>query len=353
MKMVKVGNRTIGAGQPCFIVAEVGINHNGDMALARAMIDAAVAAGADSVKFQNYRTDDFLADRSLSHTYVSQGREVTESQYDMFKRYELTPAALMECKRHCDRCGVIFHSTPTSEEGIRELVALDSLVLKNGSDFLGHLPLIQCMARTGIPSVLATGMATLAEIDDAVRAFWAAGGHELILLHCTSAYPTPPDQVHLRKMHTLAEAFGCPVGFSDHTEGVEAAIGAVALGACWIEKHFTLDHGLSGPDHSFSLDPSEFKELVKAVRCVERELGCGPIGPTVAEEVGRRNFRLSCVAAHDLACGQLLTRTDIAFMRPGIGFPPKHASWFIGQRLKYKVNKGEVLLLKQFTEENM
>jgi N,N'-diacetyllegionaminate synthase len=339
---VRIGTRDVGSGCPAFIVAEIGINHNGDMALAKAMIEAAAAAGADSVKFQNYRTEDFISDRLLLYKYISQGREVIEPQFDMFKRFELTPEMLVEYKAHCVRCGVVFHSTPTSEDGVRDLAKLGAPVLKNGSDYLGHLPLIQCMARTGLPTVLSTGMATLAEVDDAVRAFRDAGGGDLILLHCTSSYPTPPNQVHLRKLATLASAFGYPVGYSDHTIGVEAALGAVALGACWIEKHFTLDRGLPGPDHSFSSDPVEFKTLVKAIRHAESNLGSSFFEPTVAEGVGRNDFRLSCVAARDFSPGHVLSLDDIAFRRPGTGLPPKAFSWLTGQRLQQPVLKGEV-----------
>jgi N-acetylneuraminate synthase/N,N'-diacetyllegionaminate synthase len=339
---IVIGKRTIGPGHPCYLVAEIGINHNGDLELAKTMIQAASAAGADAVKFQNYRTEDFLSDRSLTYTYTSQGRQVTESQWDMFKRCELTSADLVQLKEACDRCGVGFHSTPTSEGGVRELVALGSDVLKNGSDYLGHLPLIRCMARSGCPTVLSTGMATLADIDDAVRAFRGAGGRELVLLHCTSAYPTPPGEVNLRKMNTLMQAFGCLAGLSDHTDGIEAAIGAVALGACWIEKHFTTDRTLPGPDQRFSADPAGFAALAASVRRMEQELGSGVVGPTATEEGGRRDFRLSCVAARPLAIGAVLTASDVAFRRPGTGLAPKDAEWLIGQRLALAVAKGDV-----------
>ena len=244
MKVVRIGKRWVGEGQPCFLAAEVGINHNGDMDLAHRSIDAAADAGADAVKFQNYHTEDFLSDRSLTYEYVSQGKTVVEPQYDMFKRCELAPAQLRELRAHCDRREVIFFSTPTSEKGIQELLELGMSLLKNGSDYLVNLPLIRAMARTGLPTVISTGMATLDDVKDGVEAFRGAGGKDLILLHCTSSYPTPPEDVHLRKIGALSTAFDCVVGLSDHTEGTVAAIGAVALGACMIEKHFTLDRNL-------------------------------------------------------------------------------------------------------------
>jgi N-acetylneuraminate synthase/N,N'-diacetyllegionaminate synthase len=226
MTQINIGGRTIGRGAPCFIAAEIGVNHNGDVALARRMIDAAADAGADAVKFQNYRTEDFISDRSLTYEYVSRGKTVVESQFDMFKRCELRPEDLAALARHCEKKGVVFFSTPTSEAGIADLVRAGAPLLKNGSDYLVHLPLIRAMARSGLPTVLSTGMATLAEIEDAVIAFREAGGRDLVLLHCTSAYPTADADAHLRKIPTLATAFGCPVGFSDHTWGTVAAVGA-------------------------------------------------------------------------------------------------------------------------------
>jgi len=343
MTPVAIGDRLIGAGEPCFIVAEIGINHNGDIDLAKAMVEAAAQAGADSVKFQNYRTEDFISDRSLVYGYVSQGKTVVESQYEMFKRCEVTPHDLKELKRHCDRCGVIFHSTPTSEAGIGALVDVGALVLKNGSDYLVNLPLIRTMAATRLTTVLSTGMATLSEIGDAVRTFREAGGSELILLHCTSAYPTPAAEVHLRKIPTLAARFCCPVGFSDHTRGIASAIGAVVLGACWVEKHFTLDKGLPGPDQGFSADPVEFAALVDAVRTVEQNLGSAEIGPTSLEMEGRANFRLSCTAANDLPSGHILEERDIAFRRPGTGYPPSAVGSLIGLRLGRPLRAGQLL----------
>lgn len=346
--MIRIGEGAIGRGRPTFIVAEVGINHNGDLDLARRAIEAAAEAGVDSVKFQNYRTEDFILDRSLTYTYETDDGPVTESQFEMFKRCELDRAALLELKRHCDRVGVVFHATPTGLDGIDDLLATGTSLLKNGSDFLVHLPLIRAMARTGLPTVLSTGMATLAEIDDAVRAFRGAGGRDLVLLHCTSSYPTPDHDVHLHKIPALAAAFGVPVGFSDHTCGVTAAIGAVTLGACWIEKHFTLDRRLPGPDHRFSSDPAELAELVTAVRTVERQLGSGALGSTVSEQAGRRDFRLSCVAAVDLAPGAALTEAAIAFRRPGTGLPPAALDWLVGRVVARPLPAGHVLRPEDF-----
>ncbi len=345
MKLVRAGTRFIGPGQPAFLVAEIGINHNGDLDLAKATIDAAAGAGADAVKLQNYRTEDFLADRSLTYSYVSQGQRIVESQYDMFKRCELTPQMLRELHAYCVARNLIMFSTPTSQAGVDELLALGTVLLKNGSDYLTHLPMVEAMGRSGVPTILSTGMATLAEIDDAVRAFRAAGGSELVLLHCTSSYPTPAADVHLRKIPVLGAAFDCPVGLSDHSTGIVAAVGAVALGACLIEKHFTLDTTLPGPDHAFSADPAEFRRLVEAVRTLEANLGEAAIGPTAAELESRCQYRLSCVAARALPEGHRLTAADVLFRRPGHGIPPKSAYLLTGRVLDRPVAAGHVLEL--------
>lgn len=331
------------------LVAEIGINHNGDMALAETMIRAAAAAGADAVKFQNYRTEDFLSDHTLTYTYRSQGREITESQFAMFKRCELDRTGLAHLKRCCDEAGVLFFSTPTSAEGVDDLRAVGTAWLKNGSDYLGHLPLIRHMARSGIPTILSTGMATESEVAEAVEAFRGAGGRELVLLACTSAYPTPPACVNLRRITALAEKFGCPAGFSDHTAGWEAAVAAVSLGACMVEKHFTTDRTLPGPDQWFSSDPAEFAELVRRVRATETMLGRAELAPTAAEQQAREQFRLSCVAAQDLPAGHVLTDADIAFRRPATGLPPAQVHRILGQVLAVAVRRGEAFQLAHVT----
>jgi N-acetylneuraminate synthase/N,N'-diacetyllegionaminate synthase len=343
---IKVADHSIGLGEPCFLVAEVGLNHNGDLALAREAIDAAAEAGADAVKFQNYRTEDFIHDRSLTYEYVSQGKSVTEPQQDLFKRCELAPEALADLKDRCAQRDVVFHSTPTGPESLRDLVDLGVALLKNGSDFLTHLPMIRAMGETGLPTVLSTGMATREEIDDAVRIFRATGNDRLIVLHCTSAYPTPPAEANLRRIPALSARTGCPVGFSDHTEGWTAAVGAVALGACLVEKHFTLDHNLPGPDHRFSATPEEFGQLAKAVRGVEAALGNAKIGPTASEMDGRAAYRLSCVAACDLSADHVLAEADLAYRRPGTGIPPGQAHQLAGRRLRHSLKAGAVIDLE-------
>jgi N,N'-diacetyllegionaminate synthase len=344
--MIKVGNKFIGNGAPCFVAAEIGINHNGDMDLAIKTIDAAVEAGADAVKFQNYYTEDFILCKDLTYTYNSQEKVTTETQFEMFKRYELSFEQLKQLKEYCDKKGVIFFSTPTSKGGIDDLVRLKTPLLKNGSDLLVNLDIIQDMARTNIPTIISTGMATLAEIDYAVRAFENAGGKELVILHCISSYPTPADQVNLKKILSLQKAFGYPVGFSDHTFGLEAAIGSVVFGSCFIEKHFTLDKTLPGPDHHFSSDIIELKELIKGIRTIEKNIGSSRIAPTVSEMTGRYGFRLSCAVARDMEEGEVISKSDIIFLRPASGLEPKFAEILINKTVTKIMKKGDFIHLE-------
>ena len=331
-----------------FIVAEIGINHNGDMNLAKKMILAAKESGADAVKFQNYKTEDFILEKTVDYTYFSKGKEVTEKQFNMFKRYELSFNQLKELKNYCDDIDIIFFSTPTGKQGVDELIQLGVSVIKNGSDFLQNLPFIEELAKTGIPIVISTGMATLAQIDEAVRAFESAGGKDLTILQCVSLYPTPLEEVNLLKIPALKKAFGYPVGFSDHTEGSVAAIGAVTLGATFIEKHFTLSHDLEGPDHRFSSTPEEFKSYVDSIRKIEIALGKEKLTPTIRDQANSLHFQLSCVAKEGLNEDHILTDNDIAFSRPGDGLPPKMKPFLIGKKLSNAKQAGTKFSFEDF-----
>lgn len=349
--LIKIGNRAVGTGFPAFIVAEIGINHNGDMNLAKKMIDAAVEAGVDSVKFQNYTTEDFLsADTSLTYEYENDGQKVVESQFDMFKRCELSPQNVRELKEYCDKTGVIFHSTPTSKEGVDLLVREGVKVLKNGSDFLTNSSLLKHMAKTGLPVVIATGMASEDEIAEAVKSIRQTGNEKLIVLHCTSSYPTKPEHVNLRKMISISTEFDCLSGFSDHSEGFAAAVGAVALGACWVEKHFTLDKNLPGPDHRFSSNQIEMTALVKSVREMEILLGTGELSPAESELLGREQYRLSCASARALNEGHILQEEDIVFRRPATGLPPSSLESILGKQLSRNVVPFQTLTLSDIRD---
>ena len=342
MDSIEIGNRRVGPGYPVYLIGEIGINHNGERTLAEQTIAAAATVGVDAVKFQNYRTEDFLSDRSVMYGYHSQGESVVEPQYDMFKRCELTGDDLCFLRDACARYGVDFLSTPTSEDGVMVLKELGVPALKNGSDYLGHLDLIRSMARTGLPTMMSTGMAMEEEVTEAVNAYRSEGGRNLVLLHCVSIYPAPMDQLNLRRMQLLATTFDCVVGFSDHSQGEVAAGIAVALGASVIEKHITLSHDLPGPDHTFSAEPDELRMLIERVRTVEGALGSAAVAPAVGEVEARTHFRLSCVAAHGLDSGHRLTDADVAFRRPGTGSRPAHVASLVDRILVRPVRRGHV-----------
>ena len=342
MNAIRIGAREIGVGSPCFLAAEIGINHNGDFERATRMVEEAARCGVDAVKFQNYRTEDFIEDRALTYTYRSQGREITESQWDMFKRCEPQRDWLGKLKRQCEGLGLVFFSTPTSVDGVRDLVELGVQLIKNGSDYLTHIPLLEYMGATGIAVVVSTGMADQTDVDNAVAAV-LKGPSPLVLLHCTSAYPTRPEDVNLRRMVTLGERYRVPVGFSDHTLGCDAALQAVTLGACMIEKHFTLDRELPGPDHWFSSTPDEMADLVVQVRMGEKRLGRATIEPANSEVAARKAYRLAATAAVDLAAGTSITDESVRFRRPGTGFLPRDLPRFLGCKLLRAVRKGEAI----------
>lgn len=339
---IRAGRKWVGLGSPCLLVAEIGLNHNGDFKLAQRLVRAAARAGADAVKFQNYRTEDFLTNRKLTYSYLNRGRRVTESQWDMFKRCEAPAEWWPKLKRLCHQEGVLFFSTPTSKQGVDQLVKLKVPFLKNGSDYLTHLPLLEYMGRTGIPVIVSTGMADEHDVEAAVCAVRRGGRSALILLHCTSTYPTPSRHVNLRRMVTLRDRFQTSVGFSDHTEGAVAAVQAVTLGATLIEKHFTLDHRLMGPDHCFSSTPEEFSRLVQMVREAEERLGQAALRPDVSERMGRKGFRLSAVAMTSLSAGVRLAEDDVAFQRPGRGMSPAMIRPWLGKMIRHSVAPGHV-----------
>jgi N,N'-diacetyllegionaminate synthase len=347
MNAIRIGNRLVGPGQPSFLIAEIGLNHNGSYELATQSIEAAAKAGADAVKFQNYRTEDFLSDRTLTYTYISEGRTVTESQWDMFKRCEPPAEWLPRLMTFCEERGIVFFSTPTSQEGVDDLMKVKVAVLKNGSDYLTNLPLLEGMGRTGVPVIVSTGMADERDVDDAAAAV-GKGSSPLVLMHCTSSYPTPNGHVNLRRMLTMRDRYRALVGFSDHTEGWIAAVQAVTLGACMVEKHFTLDHNLPGPDHWFSSTPAEFAELVREVRSAELRLGSPVIAPAAIEQHGREEYRVSMVAAGDLAAGTVVTAERVMLRRPGTGILARDMDQYLGRPIIRSITRGTPLRPEDF-----
>lgn len=330
------------------IIAEIGLNHNGELDLARRSIEAAAKAGCDAVKFQNFRTEDFIQDRARTLTYKSQGKEITESFFDLCKRNEFKPEWMGELKNLSDELGIIFLSTPTSEEGIQDLKTAGCAYVKNGSDYLTHLPLLKAMADSGMHIIVSTGMADDDDIKSALGALASALPDRVTLLHCTSNYPTAPEDTNLRRMTAMADRYNLPVGFSDHTEGWQAALQAVTLGAVMIEKHFTLDRNLPGPDHWFSSTPEEMTELVRKVRIAETSLGRADIKPADGEMAIRDEFRIGLVAARELAAGSTLTEDMVAFRKPAKGLLPRDLPDYLGRRLAAAVDKEQPLRHEDF-----
>lgn len=329
-----------------FVIAEAGVNHNGSLALAVQLIDAAHAAGADAVKFQTFRAEDVTTPlaRTAAYQQVNTG---ASNQFDMIKALELGDAEHRELATHARRIGIEFFSTPFSPDAVDLLVSLQVERIKLPSGEITNKPLLEKAADTGLPLLMSTGMATLEEVRTAVawvRERWQVCGHfdpagqdkhctPLALLHCTSAYPAPADSLNLRAITTLADALGLPVGYSDHSEGIEAAIAAIALGATVIEKHLTLDKAMPGPDHRASADPLEFAALVRAIRQVEPMLGDGIKRPQPIESDTRDVARRSVVSLRAMPIGHVLSASDLALRRPGTGIAPDQMEALTGRRL--------------------
>lgn len=336
----------IGGDAPCFIIAEAGINHNGSLETAKKMIDVAKDCGADAIKFQTFKAEEFISDKDEIYTYKSQGQEIHESMYEMFKRNEFTDKEWIEIARYCKSKEIIFFSTPQNPSDLDFLMSLvDMPIIKVGADDLTNLELIDYYASKQVPLIISAGMAYLNEIEDAV--FKIREHHsDLVVLHCVSSYPAAATEVNLKKINTIKVAFEVEVGFSDHTVGIAGAIGAVALGAKVIEKHFTLDKGMNGPDHWFSAEPAELKSLVEGIRFIESALGSSQVKPTDKELMMRQLCRRSIVADEKIEVGQRILRNQLTFKRPGTGIEPKHIDSIIGRKAKVTINKNEVIQMK-------
>lgn len=331
---VMIGKRAVGVGAEPFVVAEVGINHNGELKRALEMIHVAKSAGCDAVKFQTFKANEFVNDQSQMFTYRSLGEEITEPMLAMFQRYELPESAWPVIKAECAKVGIMFFSTPQNRSDLDILLGVGVPAVKVGSDDFTNLPLLKSYAQSGLPLILSTGMSDLAEAHQALEAVGALDGYPVILLVCTSQYPTPPDDVNLSRITTLRCAFPpVPIGFSDHTRGALASALAVALGAVFLEKHFTLSHDLPGPDHWFSEDPSGLTEWVKGIRAAHRMLGNPLVRPTMVERGNKREYQRRLVAARDIAVGELMTEKAITLRRVtgGKGFPPGFLDYLLGR----------------------
>lgn len=338
MRHVKIGDRLIGDGQPIFVIVEIGYNFN-TLEEAKASIDAAIDCGADAVKFQTFRAET-ITSRNADFPLEAGGT----NQYEEFKRYEISEEAHQVLFDYSRKRGIFAFSTPSYFDDVDLLERLEVSAYKIGSDDLTNLPLIRYVAQKGKPIIFSTGMGTLAEVAEAFDTIKATGNEQIVILHCVSNYPVQDlSVVNLNAILTLGRMFGVPVGFSDHTTTISTALGAVALGASVIERHFALDKNLDVPDAFFSADPPEMTALVKAIRELERALGDGVKRPMATEQAMRSETRKSTVARTDIKRGEVINKEMIIVKRPGMGIPPKLSHLVIGRRAKQDIRSDEVI----------
>ncbi|OLN33517.1 N-acetylneuraminate synthase [Desulfosporosinus metallidurans] len=309
-----------------FIIAEAGVNHNGDIKLAKKLIDAAKNAGVDAVKFQTFKAESLVSRVAQKADYQKQATETGESQLEMVKKLELSFCDFRELKNYCDEKEISFLSTPFDFESIDFLESLEMPIYKVPSGEITNLPYLIKIANTGKPVIMSTGMSDLDEVGLALDVLRDNGAGLITLLHCNTQYPTPFEDANIMAMLTLKERFGVAVGYSDHTLGIEAPIAAIALGASVIEKHFTLDKSLEGPDHKASLNPQELKAMVTAIRNIEIALGDGIKRPSVSEIPNKEVARKSIVAKRNIVKDEIFTEDNITVKRPGNGISPM--KWF-------------------------
>lgn len=330
---VIIDTRMIGPGHPCFIIAEAGVNHNGDIRLAKHLIEEAKAAGADAIKFQTFSTESVVVKDAPKAKYQLHTTDHSESQFEMLERLRLAHEEFSVLKAHADQADITFFSSPSDSADIDFLIRIGVAVLKIASMDLVNYPHLNYAGRQGVPVILSTGMATLGEVENGLNTLQQAGCEKVILLHCVTNYPVRDDLANLRVMDTLAKAFQVPVGFSDHTAGTIVSVAAAARGACVIEKHFTLDRQLPGPDHAASLDPTMFKAMVNDIRTVEQALGSYVKRPLSVELENRKTMRRSLVASADLLPGTVLRHEHFALKRPGGGLGAEFINLLTGKKL--------------------
>ncbi|WP_027396837.1 N-acetylneuraminate synthase [Anaerovibrio lipolyticus] len=331
--------------QKVCIIAEAGVNHNGDITTARKMVDAAKKAGVDYIKFQTFVPEKLVSRYAEKAEYQKETTDSAESQLDMLKKLSLSNNEFVSLKAYCDEIGIGFISTPFDLESIDFLEKLEMDFWKVPSGEITNLPYLEKIAGTGRKVILSTGMSDIQEIKEAVKALEKGGTPEIILLHCNTQYPTPFEDVNLSAMNTIAQETGKPVGYSDHTKGIEVPIAAVAMGATVIEKHFTLDKTLEGPDHKASLEPNELTQMVSAIRHIEKAVGTSIKG-TTASEVGNKSIaRKSIVAACKIVKGEILSEKNITTKRPGNGISPMKWYEIIGKVAPRDFSEDELIEL--------
>lgn len=324
------------------IIAEAGVNHNGDVAIAKKLCMAAKKAGADIVKFQTWITEKIITQNVKQADYQSENTGSNQSQFDMLKKLELSYDDFREIKKYCDEIGITFASTADEQDSLDFLVDLGIPFIKIGSGDIGNIPYLRYMGTKKMPVILSTGMSTLGDVEISIQALREGGAENIKLLHCTTNYPCPYNDVNLKAMDTLKTAFGLEVGYSDHTEGIEVAIAAVARGASIIEKHFTLDKNMEGPDHKASMEPDEFGYMVDCIRHIESAIGDGQKIPTKTEDEISKVVLKRIVASREIMLGNLITEADICVKRNKDGLPAKVWDFVVGTKANkyYKVDEG-------------
>lgn len=330
-----------------FVIAEAGVNHNGSLEMALQLVDQAAAAGADAIKFQTFKADNVVVKGTEKAEYQKQFTSASD-QHEMIRTLELDEEAHSAIAKRCQEKDIEFMSTPFDDWGVELLLRLGMKRIKIASGELTNRPFIEMVARTGAPLILSTGMSTLAEVKRSVEWIQAQRRNEehknwLTILHCTSNYPTDPADVNLRAMRTLAHETQFPVGYSDHTLGIEISLAAVAMGATIIEKHFTLDRSLHGPDHQASLSPNDLKAMVRGIRNIERAFGSGEKKPADSEYPVRLLVRRSAFARFNLKAGEALSSKNIVFLRPGTGIGPEHWNELQGRSIQRGIRQGDLL----------
>lgn len=335
MEKLNLNGRLVGPGEPPYVIAEIGSNHNGDMELCRRMIDSAKSCGADAVKFQSWSKDSLVskAEYARNTSYADKDKHFGSLE-EMVEKYQFTPDQHVEIVDYCKKLDVAFLSSCFSNDEVDLLDRLKVAAFKIASMDINYLPLLRYVGSKKRPVMLSTGMSTLGEIERAISELRAAGSGPLALLHCISIYPPAMEDIHLRNISSLEAAFNVPVGFSDHSLGTAIPLAAIALGACIIEKHFTLKKDLPGWDHAISADPAELSVITHEGRNIFTALGSTVRTVTVAELEKRKKFRRRTILARAVKAGQVLQAGDLKFLRPGTGIHPDQASYVVGRTAK-------------------
>ncbi|KUO75973.1 MAG: N-acetylneuraminate synthase [Clostridia bacterium BRH_c25] len=324
-----------------FVIAEVGVNHNGSIETAKKLVDIALKAGCDAIKFQTFKAEKIVTRQAKKAEYQIRNTSDLESQYEMLKVLELSQECHLELIKYCKCNEITFLSTPFDEESSDFLESIGLKMFKIPSGEITNKPLIQHIAKKQKPIILSTGMSTLGEVEEALEWIYEEGNTQITLLHCTSNYPTIPEDVNLRAMITLKQAFNIKVGYSDHTLGIEIPLAAVALGATIIEKHITLSKEMEGPDHKASLEPYELIEMVSKIRNLEKALGDGLKRPTIKEYETRTLARKSIVAVRDISTSEVINIDMLTCKRPGSGLAPKYIDMIVGKIAKRSISADE------------